>query len=222
MIAEVLRRIEAPGHFFVEFGVETGVEGNCVRLAAEGWSGLFIEADDTAFAGLQQRYAANTQVTTAHARVLPETVELIFHEHGVPAEPDVLSIDVDGNDFWIWQALASFRPRLLIIEYNASLGPDRVLAQPYLPDFRWDGSDFFGASIAALRALGAEKGYVNVHNESVGVNAFFVRSDLAGDLTPAEPVPTPRPSYGPTGEGHPPDPLKRPYVNPWEATGAGH
>lgn len=221
MIAEVLRRIGAPGRFFVEFGIETGVEGNCVQLAAEGWSGLFIEGDPDAFAGLQERYSGNGRVKTVHARVLPENVEQIFDEHGVPREPDVLSIDVDGNDFWIWRALVSFRPRLLVIEYNAGLGSERRLVQPYSPDFRWDGTDFFGASLAALRALGDEKGYANVHNESAGVNAFFVRSDLAGRLPPTDRVPTPRPSYGPTGDGHPRDRLGRAYVDLREAGLAG-
>ncbi len=213
MIAEVLRRIGAPGRFFVEFGIETGVEGNCVQLAADGWSGVFIEADPPAFAGLEERYSSNGRVRTVHAQVLPENVEQLFNEHGVPSEPDVLSIDVDGNDFWIWRALVTFRPRLLVIEYNAGLGLERALVQPYSPEFRWDGSDFFGASLGAMRTLGAEKGYVNVHNDSAGVNAFFVRSDLAGVLPPEDRVPTPRPTYGPNGEGHPRDPLGRRYLD---------
>lgn len=213
MVAEVLRRIGAPGRFFVEFGIETGVEGNCVQLASEGWDGLFIESDADAFGALRKRYSQKERVRTVHSQVLPDNVERIFAEHGVPPEPDVLSIDVDGNDFWIWRALDRFRPRLLIIEYNAGLDPEALLVQPYSPDFRWDGTDFFGASIGALRALGEQKGYTNVYNESAGVNAFFVRSDLAGPLSVTEPVPTRRPSYGPTGEGHPRDPLARRYVD---------
>ena len=89
------------------------------------------------------------------------------------------SIDVDGIDLGIWRALSIARPRLVVIEYNAALDPAAALVQPLEPPREWDGTDFFGASLGALRRVGREKGYRLVHTDVTGVNAFFVREDLA-------------------------------------------
>ncbi len=112
--------------------------------------------------------------------VTPTNIEEIFSRAGVPAEPDVLSIDIDGGDYWIWEAIANYRPRVVVVEYNSTIDPGRRLVQPR-ERTSWDGTDFFGASLAALRALGESKGYRLVHTELTGLNAFFVREDLAGE-----------------------------------------
>jgi hypothetical protein len=102
VIAELVRRTGAPGRFFVEFGIGSGGEGNCVFLAdVLGWSGLFMEPDPDAHAALTRKFEGHPGVATLHATVTPENVEELFERAGVPAEPDVLSIDVDGNDYWI-------------------------------------------------------------------------------------------------------------------------
>ena len=88
-----------------------------------GWRGVYLEPDDAAFAALERRYAANPRVRTLQAAVEPDTVEDLFAQRGLPEEPDVVSIDVDGNDYWIWRALERFRPRVVIVEYNGSLDP---------------------------------------------------------------------------------------------------
>jgi hypothetical protein len=94
----------------------------------------------------------------------------------------VLSIDVDGNDYWIWEAIESYRPRIVVIEYNAQLDPARRLVQRLDPSpGAYDGSDDFGASLGALRELGERKGYRLAHTELTGTNAFFVRADLTAD-----------------------------------------
>ena len=183
VIAELARRVGAPGRFFVEFGIGPGLEGNCVFLAQVlGWSGLFIEPDGEAHGALEHRFRGHPGVRTELAGVTPENVEELFESHGVPPEPDVLSIDVDGNDYWIWEALESFRPRIVVIEYNASLDHSRRLVQPLDPDSLYDGTDFYGASLGALRALGESKGYRLAHTDLAGVNAFFVRADLDARL----------------------------------------
>ena len=91
---------------------------------------------------------------------------------------DLLSIDIDGNDYWVWNAIDG-QPRLVVIEYNSSFGPDRAVTIPYDPSFdRFQHHPFgiyHGASIAALAKLGAAKGYALVGGDSNGVNAFFVR-----------------------------------------------
>jgi len=215
-IAEILARIGSGANWFVEFGIESGREGNCVFLAdVLDWTGLFLEADQADYDDLARKYAAADRVTTVNAAVTPENVEDVFANAGVPREPDVLSIDVDGPDYWIWEALEAYRPRLVVIEYNALLPAGRELAQSRSHDEPWAGTDFFGASLDALCALGERKGYRLVHTDLAGANAFFVRSDLVSDKFPP-PDRIPRrhvPNYFMTGYRHPPDDRHRSYFD---------
>lgn len=181
VLAEILRRVGAPARFFVEFGVESGREGTCVYLAdVADWQGLFIEASPSFYRDLAHKYAASVGVRTCEAMVTPANVEELFKSADVPIEPDVLSIDIDGGDYWAWEAIVNYRPRVVVVEYNAAIDPRRRLVQPR-ERTGWDGTDFFGASLGALRVLGESKGYRLVHTELAGLNAFFVRGDLAGD-----------------------------------------
>jgi hypothetical protein len=213
VLAEILRRSGIDTRSFVEFGAGDGVQNNCAYLAdVLGWSGLFMEAGEAEFARLSDRYVANPGVATARAIVTPETVERLFAEHKVPLEPDVLSIDVDGSDYWIWEALERYRPRIVVIEYNGSLAPGRRLVQPRDTGM-WDMTDFQGASIEALAALGERKGYRLVHCEMTGNNAFFVRDDVPGDYPPPAEVPRRRTNFWLAGTRHPADPQGRSYVD---------
>lgn len=181
VLAEIFRRIGAPARFFVEFGVESGREGNCVYLAdVAEWNGLFIEASPSLYRALDRKYRAFAGVRTCEAMVTPDNVEELFGRAGVPAEPDVLSIDIDGGDYWVWGEINNYRPRVVVVEYNPAPDPRRRLVQP-LERTGWDGTEYFGASLAALRTLGESKGYRLVHTELAGANAFFVREDLALD-----------------------------------------
>jgi glycosyltransferase involved in cell wall biosynthesis len=214
VLAEILTRIGAENRFFVEFGIESGREGTCVYLAdVAGWNGLFIEADPDMHRGLSDRYAANDRVQTVHALVTPANVEQLFADAGVPESLDVLSIDVDGSDYWIWDALHAYRPRVVVIEYNSALPADARLAQPR-DHGRWEGTDFQGASLGAMVRLGTQKGYRLVHTETSGVNAFFVRNELAGARFPApESIPKRKPNYFQIGYRHPPDTNGRRYID---------
>jgi glycosyltransferase involved in cell wall biosynthesis len=215
VLAEILARVGAPSRTFVEFGIESGREGNCVLLAdVMGWSGLFIEADDDCFGELERKYQSNPRVTTLHELVTPGNVQALFARAGVPSEPDVVSIDVDGGDYWILEAIVDYRPRVVVCEYNSALEPSRRLVQPRELG-AWDGTDYFGASIGALRALGERMGYRLVHTELSGVNAFLVAAELAEGRFPATrdvPLRT-VPNYFQRGYRHPPDPLKRRFLD---------
>jgi glycosyltransferase involved in cell wall biosynthesis len=207
VLAEVLRRIGVTERYFVEFGVESGQEGNCVYLAdVADWHGLFMEAGDEMFESLERKYAARPGVATIRARVMAENVERLFAQAGVPPEPDVLSIDIDGQDYWIWEAVEQYRPRVVVIEYNSALDPVRKLVEPHDPGEGWDGSADYGASLGAVRALGERKGYRFVHAELSAVNAFFVREDLAGEAGFPEPDAVAirgRPNFYQRGTSHP-------------------
>lgn len=214
VIEEILGRVGHGTPSFVEFGVERGTEANCVFLAdVLGWPGLFMEADPGTFAFLAGKYAHRPEVRTVQASVGPGNVDALIRGAGLPEEPAVLSIDVDGIDYWIWRATA-LRPRLVVIEYNAHLPPDAELVQPLEPPMAWDETDYFGASLGALRRLAAAKGYRLVHTDLAGVNAFFVRADLAGAFGPEERVPVRAPNFGLSGAGHPPHRGDRRYVDP--------
>ncbi len=191
VIAELLRRCGEGTRWFCEFGSGPGLEGNCVFLAdVLGWSGFFAEADPEAYAGLERKYTGNPRVTTVQQRIGADNVEQAFAAASVPSEPGVLSIDVDGPDYWIWEALSSYRPRIVVIEYNATLPPGRRLVKPReVAAEPWDATNYFGASIEALRSLGESKGYRLAHTDLTGTNAFFVRDDLGADLPDPATVP---------------------------------
>ncbi len=94
----------------------------------------------------------------AYAVMTAENVNQVFAEAGVPQAFDLLSIDIDGNDLWVWKAL-TYRPQVVIIEYNPFWGVRKSRTVPYDPARQWDGTIYYGASIAALTRLGAQKGY---------------------------------------------------------------
>jgi len=213
VLAEIIRRTGAPGRWFVEFGTGAGVESNCALLAdVLGWSGLFMEGGDAEYTGLARKYSPHPRVATRKAMITPENVEQLFAAEGVPPDLDVLSIDVDGSDYWIWEALDSHRPRVVVIEYNGSLEPGRRLVQPR-DTGPWRQTDFYGASIDALVELGTRKGYRHVHCDLTGNNAFFVRDDLPGDYLEPALVPRRAANFGLAGASHVPDLDQRIYVD---------
>jgi hypothetical protein len=176
VLQAILERIGARSRFFVEFGVGPGEEANCVLLArCYGWSGLMIEADDDGYRQLQAAYQG-TGVRTLHRRVTPGNVESLFAEAGVPRDLDLLSIDIDGNDYHVWEAVQAYSPRIVVVEYNGNLPLDSRLVMPRDDEHAWDGTDYFGASLGALRELAGRKGYRLVHTDRTGANAFFVAS----------------------------------------------
>jgi len=211
ILAEILRRCGVRDGFFVEFGAAQGVENNCAALAdLLGWRGLFMEGGARDHAVLERKYRPSDRVATRCAIVSPENVEALFTEAGVPAEPDVLSIDVDGEDYWIWEALEHYRPLVVVIEYNSGLEPGRRLVQPR-GSGPWDGTAFLGASLAALESLGERKGYRLVHTDLTGVNAFFVRDDAPGEFPPPDRVQRRGPNLWLHGEALDPDPEGRAF-----------
>jgi hypothetical protein len=178
VVVEILNRVGAATHFFVEFGIQDGTAGNCVLLAdVLAWRGVFIEADAVDHALVSTKYAG-TDVTVVRDLVTAERFAAILSDAGVPAEFDVLSIDIDGNDVYVWNALEEFRPRLVIVEYNSGIAAPGPVAQRYDPERVWDGGTAWGATLAALDRDAARKGYRLAHTELTGTNAFFVRADL--------------------------------------------
>ncbi len=185
IIEEIFRRIGTTNRNFVEFGIEDGTQCNCRNLIEnEGWSGLWIEGSPELARAARQRFTA-WPVQVRNSFVTVDNIVGLLREAAVPSDLDLLSIDIDGNDYWLWEEIArQYAPRVVVIEYNASVTPgiDRVM--PYDAAFVWDGSDRYGASLDALERLGKRLGYVLVGCDSNGVNAFFVSRSAAGNAFP--------------------------------------
>jgi hypothetical protein len=195
MIAEIFRRIGVSSKRFVEIGVSDGMECNTAFLLVQGWTGAWIERDERLTDKAREAFKEHP-VDIACETVTAENADNLAtaHAHG---ELDLLSIDIDGNDYWVWKAITGPRPRVVVIEYNSGLPADMRKTVPYDPERSWDFTWFVGASLGALAALGREKGYSLVGCSLTGVNAFFVRDDLVGDhfcapFTPANHYEPPR------------------------------
>lgn len=180
MIAEVFRRIGTTSKRFIEFGVEDGLECNSAYLLTQGWSGAWIEGSAPQAARAAASFAPY-QIEVVNKYITVENADALISELARSQELDLLSIDIDTIDYWIWQAIRTVKPRLVVIEYNASWPPHIRKTVAHDPTMEWDGSNFSGASLGALEALGREKGYALVGCSLAGVNAFFVREDLVGE-----------------------------------------
>ncbi|MGA2328298.1 MAG: hypothetical protein ABSH05_18625 [Bryobacteraceae bacterium] len=188
LLLSLIEQTGAASKTFVEIGVEDAQECNTAILAfLLGWDGLMLEANPLgadAALRLAGRLLARkrNRLQVRQAFVTAENVNGLIEEAGFSGELGVLSIDVDGVDYWLWKAVRVVSPRLVVIEYNASFGATRAVTVPYKPDFRCPrehpGSLYHGASLPALELLGRQLGYALVAVESAGVNAFFVRQDL--------------------------------------------
>lgn len=187
LIEEIFKRIGTRSKFAVEFGVEDGRECNTRLLIERGWNVLQMDGHD------------DNPPSIKHEFITAENINRLFRKYKVPHDLDMLCIDVDSNDFWIWKALdTKYRPRLVVIEYNASFSPAQSRTVAYDPKLTWDGSMYFGASLLALDRLARAKGYRLVCCDQKGVNAFFVREDLLDEKLEAK---TPAQAYRGPGYG---------------------
>lgn len=181
ILAEIFARIGLTNRLCAEFGIDDGSENNTrYWLEQPGWSGVWIEGSAQKAERARQTYA-QLPVRILNHFIDRDNIATIFEAAQLPAEFDLLAIDLDGNEYWVWQALANYSPRVVVIEYNASFEPGIEWIMPYDRTHHWDGTNYFGASLDALTALGQAKGYQLVGCDSQGINAFFVRQDLLGD-----------------------------------------
>lgn len=207
VIAEIMSRIGAESHRIVEIGIGNGTECNSLNLLINfGWTGLLIEgnpsfADKANEMLAERRGISSDQLVLVSEFVDVENINSVISGAGFDGEVDVLSIDVDGNDIWLLKEINVINPRLIIVEYNASFGPDLSVSIPYVRDFVWARRDpekqcYYGASVTALAKVARQKGYNLVYGTQAGVNLFFVRSDLmVANLTEITPQQAYRPNF---------------------------
>ncbi len=183
ILHEIFRRIGEGGRKFLEIGVGTGVENNTLFLLIQGWHGVWIEGSQRHVAAakknLEVAITAGLLRVEQHFVTAPNIDEKV--RNVAPGDVDLLSIDLDGNDYYVFDAIRSIRPRVIAAEYNAKFPADVAWVMEYNESHQWDSSDYFGASLKALDLLLAERGYALVGCNLLGTNAFFVRKDLASD-----------------------------------------
>lgn len=170
IVKRIFRKIGTINEWAVEFGALDGrYKSNTKYFRDQGWSSRLFDY-------------APLDPSVLQATITAENVNEVFAAAGVPQNFDLLSIDIDGNDLWVWKAL-TYRPRVVIIEYNPKWGPFRSRTVPYDPERFWDGTIYYGASVLALTRLGREKGYDLVaYTRS---NLIFVQAGLLPAIRPS-------------------------------------
>ena len=179
----LFRHVPAPKRF-VEFGVENYSEANTrFLLMKDGWEGLVIDGDPNnvetirrdALSWRYPLYALQSFITR-------ENIDGLLRSQGFVGDIGLLSIDIDGNDYWVWERIECVRPSVVVVEYNHRFGPERAVSIPYDAEFRRSQAHhscvYYGASLKAFWLLGQRKGYDLVGCNRAGNNAFFVRRDL--------------------------------------------
>ena len=178
----------------IEICAGNGIECNAANLIVNhGWSGLLFDGDPAEVAVGKAFYATCRTTFIAPPRfqqawITAENVNGLVIDHGFSGPVDLLSLDLDGNDYWIWKALDCIEPRVVVLEFNAACGPRESVAMSYDPDFRLDLTRQpyrCGASLPAFAKLARAKGYRLVGVQSLGFNAFFVRDGVGEDVLPA-------------------------------------
>jgi hypothetical protein len=184
IIREIFRRIGTTSKTFVEIGAGNGLENNTVSLLFEDWKGLWIEASPQHVEKIERCLPETIKrggLALVQARVTKANVNELISSFVRKAELDLLSIDIDGNDWHVFNAIKGMQPRVVVIEYNAKFVPPLEFCMDYDEEHQWVGDDCYGASLKFLEVRMAEKGYALVGCNLTGSNAFFVRGELAGD-----------------------------------------
>jgi hypothetical protein len=185
IIEWLLRHVVPPNNRFIEFGVENFREANCrFLLQHRNWRGLVLDSSEEHMSALRKEslfYRHDLAARTSF--ITRENINDLIVDEGFAGPLGILSIDLDGIDYWVWDNIECIQPAIVLCEYNPIMGDLLPISIPYDPAFRRFHVDcsglYFGCSIAALRNLAERKGYAFVGTSSNGINAFFVRNELA-------------------------------------------
>lgn len=175
IIEKIFQVIGEESRWCVDLGALNGTHGSNVwhLLKERGWSGVLIEADRTYFEKLQKEYVGVKNAHCLNAFVSfhgEDSLDKIFARTPLPHVFDLFSLDIDGNEYHLWESLEEYRPRVMVVEFNPSIPNDVLFIQPR------DMEIFQGSSLRALVELGKHKGYELVAANDV--NAFFVLKEL--------------------------------------------
>ena len=192
IIQFLISRVPIENDTFIEFGVADYRESNTRFLVCnDNWRGLIMDGGTSHIDFVHNNPIGwRHHVDARSAFITRENVNEVIADAGFKGDIGLLSVDIDGNDYWVLDRLNVVSPRILIVEYNSTFGPTAAVTIPYDPSFNRTaahGSNlYWGASLQAL-ALAAERlGHVFVGSNRAGNNAFFVRSDVVGDIEPVD------------------------------------
>ena len=183
IIQFIIDNINIQKKIFVEFGVENYEEANTrFLLENNNWQGLVIDSSDENIKYIKNKdYYWKNKLVAVCDFIKVNNINQILEKNNIQGQVGLLSIDIDGNDYWIWECIEVINPDIIIIEYNARLGYENSLTIPYKEDFQRDVNQdkiFYGASLKALYNLGIKKGYSLIGTNMNGNNAFFVKNEL--------------------------------------------
>ncbi len=195
IIQYLINKIEIPNKIFIEFGVETYTESNTrFLLINNNWSGLVIDGSKDHINFIKNDYIYwKYDITAVQSFITKDNINNLISDYTTVEDIGVLSVDIDGNDYWVWEKIETIKPRIVICEYNSAFGDNKKVTVPYKSNFVRSNEHYsdlyFGASLAALCELGKQKGYDFIGTTIAGVNAYFVRNDLSSSFkiyTPQE------------------------------------
>ena len=176
---------------FVEIGAADGINSNCANLIFNfGWHGVFIDGSKE---GVERGRKFYSKYPTPysyppkfiHSKVTAENINELILSQGYKGEIGLLSVDIDGNDYWVWNALTAVDPKVVIIETHNEFGYENIVV-PYDPNYFYPGKhpDYHGASPVAMVNLAKKKGYRLVGANDLGFNFIFVKNGIADELIP--------------------------------------
>jgi hypothetical protein len=178
----------------VEICAGDGIECNAANLILNhGFSALLVDGDERNVAVANDFYGRHRDTFAFAPSVVQrwidrDTVDDLLRQQSMTGEIDLLTIDIDGNDYWIWQAIECVSPRVVVVEYDNSWGPDEAVSMHYDPEYVFrvsePGMPHCGASLAAFVSLARQKGYRLVGSQLRCFNAFFLRDDVGRDVFP--------------------------------------
>ena len=188
VIQWLIHNIPIQSKRFIEFGVQNYTESNTrFLLMHDNWSGLIMDGSQE-----NMDYVKQDNICWMHdlkpvpAFITAENINTLIRDNGFDGEVGILSIDIDGNDYWMWKAISCVQADIVICEYNSRFGSERAVTIPYDPNFyrteAHSSNLYFGASIRALTLLGQQKGYALVYGNEIGSNLFFIRRELLNDV----------------------------------------
>ncbi|MDN5752024.1 MAG: FkbM family methyltransferase [Nitrosospira sp.] len=184
IIREIFKRIGTTNRTFVEFGIGNGLENNTLALLFGDWQGLWIDASSTSIANIRTHFSEiirSGKLAVIESFITKANINDLISANVRHNEIDLLSIDIDGNDYHVLQAISCVNPRVIVIEYNAKFVPPVLFCMDYAEAHTWRGDDCFGASLKFLEVNLDRMGYCLVGCNLSGANAFFVRKSLVAD-----------------------------------------
>ncbi len=184
ILQEIFQRVGIKHKVFVEFGVGDGLENNTLYLLLQGWKGLWIEGDSRNYKKIMRGFAdilKTQKLCLVKSFITRENIDKIIYENIEGKEIDLLSVDIDGNDYHIFKMIQSIEARVVIVEYNAKFPPPVRFCMAYNSKHHWQDDDYFGSSLKFWEVEMAKKKYNLVACSLSGCNAFFVRRDLLKD-----------------------------------------